>query len=121
MRPRNWHPLLILLHWATVALIGMQYGLSRLMGDETRELLSRFALYQWHKSFGLTLGGLVLLRLAARFVLPAPAPVPMPRWQRAAAIAHRIILARAIALSSASSPYQRRVVAKGSVRVHRCG
>lgn len=87
MRPRNWHPLLILLHWATVALIGMQYGLSRLMGDETRDLLSRFALYQWHKSFGLTLGGLVLLRLAARFVLPTPEPVPMPRWQRATAAA----------------------------------
>lgn len=85
MRPRNWHPLLVLLHWVTVALIAVQYGLSRLMGDETRDLLSRFALYQWHKSFGLTLAGVVLLRLAARLLLSAPAPVLMPRWQRAVA------------------------------------
>ena len=82
---RNWHPLVVLLHWATLLLILLQYGLSRLMGDETRDLLSRFALYQWHKSFGLTLAGLVLLRLAARLLLPAPVPVPMPRWQRIAA------------------------------------
>ncbi len=87
MRPRNWHPLLILLHWLTVVLIAVQYGLSRLMGDETRDLLSRFALYQWHKSFGLTLAGLVLLRLATRLLLPAPAPPTMPRWQHIAAAA----------------------------------
>lgn len=85
MQPRNWHPLLVLLHWLTVVLIVVQYGLSRLMGDETRDLLSRFALYQWHKSFGLTLAGLVLLRLAARRLLPAPASLPMPRWQYIAA------------------------------------
>lgn len=85
MQPRNWHPLLVLLHWATVVLIALQYGLSRLMGDETRDLLSRFALYQWHKSFGLTLAGLVLLRLVVRHLSPAPLPPPMPRWQHIAA------------------------------------
>uniref|UniRef100_A0A9E7ZLM8 Cytochrome b n=1 Tax=Bosea sp. NBC_00436 TaxID=2969620 RepID=A0A9E7ZLM8_9HYPH len=87
MRPRNWHPLLILLHWATVVLIALQYGLAWVMDDETRDLLSRFALYQWHKSFGLTLAGLVLLRLATRLLLPAPAPPTMPRWQHIAAAA----------------------------------
>lgn len=85
MRPRNWHPLIVLLHWTMLGLILLQYGLAWVMGDETRDLLSRFALYQWHKSFGLTLGGLVLLRFAARRLLPAPAPLPMPRWQHVAA------------------------------------
>lgn len=89
MQPRNWHPLLVLLHWLTVVLIAVQYGLARLMGDETRDLLSRFALYQWHKSFGLTLAGLVLARLVARRLLPAPVPLPMPRWQHVAAITVR--------------------------------
>ena len=57
----NWHPLIVLIHWATMMLILVQYGLARVMGDQTRDLLSRFALYQWHKSFGLTLAGLVVL------------------------------------------------------------
>lgn len=86
MRPRNWHPLIVLLHWGTVLLILSQYGLARLMGDETRDLLSRFTLYQWHKSCGLTLAGLVLLRLAARRLLQAPAPPTMPRWQHVVAV-----------------------------------
>jgi len=87
MRPRTWHPLLVLLHWVMVALIAVQYGLSRLMGDETRDLLSRFALYQWHKSFGLTLAGLVLLRLTTRRLLPTPEALILPRWQKAVAAA----------------------------------
>lgn len=84
-RPLRWHSVLVLLHWLTVALILVQYGLSRLMADETRDLLSRFALYQWHKSFGLTVAGLVALRLLLRLLVPAPLPLAMPAWQRLAA------------------------------------
>lgn len=85
MDARPWHPLLVMLHWLTFGLVLLQYGLARMMGDETRDLLSRFTLYQWHKSFGLTVAGLVALRLLLRMVVPAPQPVAMPRWQRLAA------------------------------------
>ena len=85
MRPRRWHPLTIALHWLTLALILVQFGLARVMRDETRDLISRFQLYQWHKSVGLSVAALVVLRLVLRLVLPSPQPVAMPAWQRFAA------------------------------------
>lgn len=85
MRPRRWHPLIIALHWLTPALILVQFGLAQVMRDETRDLISRFQLYQWHKSVGLSVAALVALRLALRLVLPSPQPVAMPPWQRLAA------------------------------------
>ena len=81
-KPRRWHPALVILHWGTALLILGQYGLSRLMRDETRDLMGRFALYQWHKSFGLTVAGLVALRLVLRLVMPAPASADHGAWQR---------------------------------------
>ncbi|HEY5798550.1 MAG TPA: cytochrome b [Bosea sp. (in: a-proteobacteria)] len=88
-RPQCWHPALVGLHWLTAVLIALQYGLARLMGDETRDLLGRFALYQWHKSVGLTVALFVVLRLALRLILPAPAPVRVtPLLQYAALIVH---------------------------------
>lgn len=85
MRPRRWHPLIIALHWLTLALILLQFGLAQVMRDEARDLIGRFQLYQWHKSIGLSVAALVLLRLALRLALPAPQPVAMPPWQRLAA------------------------------------
>lgn len=84
-RPPRWHPALVGLHWLTAILIALQYGLARLMGDETRDLLGRFALYQWHKSVGLTVALFVVLRLALRLTLPAPAPVRVNVLQQYAA------------------------------------
>ncbi|WP_245258996.1 cytochrome b [Salinarimonas rosea] len=43
------------------------------------------ALYELHKSFGLVVVGLVVLRLVARAVHGAPAHAPMPGWQLLAA------------------------------------
>lgn len=85
MRAGRWHPLIIALHWLTLALVVVQFGLAQVMRDETRDLISRFTLYQWHKSIGLTVAALVLLRLALRLALPAPGPVAMPAWQQLAA------------------------------------
>jgi len=85
MRLGRWHPLIIALHWLTLALILVQFGLAQMMRDETRDLISRFQLYQWHKSVGLTVAALVLMRLALRLALPAPQPLVMPAWQRLAA------------------------------------
>lgn len=80
----RWHPALVILHWSTALLVLGQFGLSRLMLDETRDLLARFTLYQWHKSIGLTVAGLVLLRLLLRLFVPAPMPLDHAEWQRLA-------------------------------------
>lgn len=85
MRPRRWHPLIIALHWLTLALILVQFGLAQVMRDETRDLISRFQLYQWHKSIGLSVAALVLLRLVLRLALPEPQSLTMPAWQALAA------------------------------------
>ena len=86
-RPPGWHPALVALHWLTVALIAVQYGLSRLMGDESRDLLGRFVLYQWHKSIGLTVALFVVMRLSLRLAIPDPEPLPARVWLRRAALA----------------------------------
>lgn len=85
MRPRHWHPLIVGLHWLTLALVLVQFGLAQAMRDETRDLISRFTLYQWHKSLGLSVAALVALRLALRLILSSPQPLAMPPWQRFAA------------------------------------
>jgi cytochrome b561 len=83
--PMRWHPAIIALHWLTLLLIALQFLLARLMGDETRDLVGRFELYQLHKSIGLTVAVFVLLRLGLRLALPAPPPTRPEPWQRLAA------------------------------------
>lgn len=85
-RPPRWHPVLVVLHWLTLALIVAQYSLARLMGDESRDLLGRFVLYQWHKSIGLTVALFVVMRLSLRLVIPDPEPLPASAWLRRAAL-----------------------------------
>jgi cytochrome b561 len=77
--------MIVALHWLTLALILVQFGLAQVMRDETRDLISRFQLYQWHKSIGLSVAALVVLRLVLRLALPSPRPLAMPVWQRLAA------------------------------------
>lgn len=83
--PLRYSGLQILLHWATVALILVQIPVGLIMtglDDGT----AKNTLYELHKSFGLTLVGLVAIRLAVRATVGAPPLVPgLPAWQRAAA------------------------------------
>jgi cytochrome b561 len=86
-----------LLHWAIVALIIAQYVLAELAEEAGADkaahpaaALAQFALLARHKSVGLTIFGLAVVRLLWRFISPPPGlPPTMPRWQVAAAkIAH---------------------------------
>jgi cytochrome b561 len=71
------------LHWAIVALIIVQYVLAQ-RADALRGLAKVAPLAQ-HKSFGMTILFLVLLRLIWRWLNPVPkTPSTMPRWQRIA-------------------------------------
>lgn len=81
-----------LLHWAIVALIIAQFVLANHAQDLPLgvEKINTLAL---HKSLGITILGLAVLRLSWRLVNVRPAP-PMgtARWQRAAASASHFLL-----------------------------
>lgn len=83
-----------LLHWLVAALVFVQLGL----GLYAASLPVSLARLQWlsrHKSLGLAILALVLLRLAWRSMNRPPAlPDSMPRWQRgAAATVHGLLYA----------------------------
>ena len=78
---QRWGLISQLLHWLIVGLIGWMawLGLSMVDMPPTPAKINTYAL---HKSLGLTLLLLVVLRLAWRLVAGAPRPVPgTPRWQ----------------------------------------
>lgn len=72
----------ITLHWVTLALLIAVYACIELRelfprGSDTRE-----ALKMWHFMLGLTVFGLVWIRITARLIGKAPPIVPpAPRWQ----------------------------------------
>lgn len=83
--PRRWHPASVVLHWLTLLLVLFQFWIAGPMRDETRDLISRFELYQRHKSVGLTIALFLLLRLVLRLAVPQPRPFESNAWLRTAA------------------------------------
>ncbi|WP_150290589.1 cytochrome b/b6 domain-containing protein [Sphingobium estronivorans] len=62
----------IFLHWAIAALLAFQIA----VGWALEDLGARgFALFQWHKSIGITILLLTLARIVVRYWKPRPAPV----------------------------------------------
>ena len=77
----------IVLHWLIALLVLGQIALGWWMIDIPKQPVGvRAWWFNLHKSFGITIGVLVLVRIAWRFTHPAP-PLPEtnPSWQRAAA------------------------------------
>lgn len=71
----------ILLHWLIAAAIIFQIILGWRMGDEPKGPAT-YAIFQLHKSIGITILLLSLARLAWRlFHKPPPHPVNQPRWE----------------------------------------
>lgn len=71
----------VTLHWLiAIAILAMIYIGYTMVANEDYDL------YQLHKSIGLTILGLSLLRLAWRFIdPPPPLPPSMPGWEKLAA------------------------------------
>ena len=69
-------------HWAVVILIIVQYVLAN-WADGLPLGSAKIAVLARHKSFGITILALVLLRLVWRwFNTVPPEPLAMPRWQK---------------------------------------
>jgi cytochrome b561 len=83
---RRYGTLAITLHWVIALLIIAMLGMGWRMTDEALPQMARFQLYQTHKSVGLLILVLTLLRVAMRVLTPAP-PLPphIVGWQRLAA------------------------------------
>ncbi|MDA1326912.1 MAG: cytochrome b [Proteobacteria bacterium] len=78
------------LHWLTALALAVLIFLAVVMVDLPLGL-EKYQLYNWHKSIGLTVLGLMILRLIWRRLSPAP-PLPKslsPLDKRAAAWVHR--------------------------------
>lgn len=95
----RWGSVSITLHWLVVALIAAMAWLGLTMGDLPNGP-RKVDIYALHKSIGLTILALVVLRLLWRAYAGAPAPVPgTPRPQKwAAALAHWALYALLLAM-----------------------
>jgi cytochrome b561 len=72
------------LHWVVVGLLIVQVTLGKI-ADGLPLGLDKLALLARHKSFGITILGLAVIRLAWRWIDRPPPPPLMPRWQQLAA------------------------------------
>ncbi len=95
----RWGAISQLLHWAIVLLIATIAILGLTMTDMANGP-SKIKIYALHKSLGLTLLSLVLLRLLWRFYAGAPKPVAgTPHWQeRIASLTHWALYALMFAM-----------------------
>ena len=81
---RRYPSVAIALHWAIAALIVTNFVIGLRLDD--LHGLAKFQVIQWHKSFGITVLLLSLVRLAWRLAhRPPPYPPEMPAWERAVA------------------------------------
>lgn len=81
-----YSPVQRLLHWLIAAIVVTMIPVGLLMANVLGDGPLKNTTYELHKSFGLVVFGLALLRLAVRWLRGAPPLVPgLPAWQRHAA------------------------------------
>lgn len=90
--PDSFSPAQKVLHWGIALLIAVQVPIGLTMaGKDPSPVIN--TLYETHKSFGLVIFGLALVRAVLRWRRGAPALEPgIPVWQRAAAYASHYAL-----------------------------
>jgi cytochrome b561 len=84
--PRRYDAIAIFLHWVTalavIGLIAIGFVMTRLSAGSHMQ----FMLFQLHKSIGITVLVLSVVRLGWRVTHPTlPLPIAMPHWERVAA------------------------------------
>ena len=95
----RWGPVSQLLHWVIVLLLLMLSTIGLLL-DSLPVTPKYFWVFDLHKSTGLTLLALVLLRIGWRLYAGAPKPLPgTPTWQaRVASVTHGLLYALILAM-----------------------
>ena len=90
--PDTWGAVARGLHWLIALLILAQFVIGN-VAEEMKLTPAKLDLFVWHKSIGVTILLLALLRLVWRLGNPPPAPpAGTPRWeQRLAAAAHAVL------------------------------
>jgi cytochrome b561 len=82
----RYHGFSVFLHWLIALGVFAMIGLGWYMGDIPKDTPERAYFFNLHKSIGVTVGIVVLVRLWWRHVQPPPAlPASMPEWERSAA------------------------------------
>ncbi|MTI16960.1 cytochrome b [Rhodobacteraceae bacterium RKSG542] len=117
--------LAILFHWTMAILIIGMLGLGLYMVRQPLTAPETFALFQWHKSFGIVVFALALARLVWRFSNPAPTlPENMGALERLAAhLGHAGLYALMLFLPLSgwlvvsSSPYNIPTLLFGSINI----
>ncbi len=89
--PSRYASAAIVLHWVLALLLLFQVGLGGGL-EHLPKGLAQFAGYQFHKSVGITILLLSLMRLAVRLAKPRLAPVPDGKLQMLAAKAVHVLL-----------------------------
>lgn len=82
----------IVLHWGIALGILAMLAMGLAMTHAPIAPLWKFKLYQWHKSVGITILLLALLRLLWRLWHKPPALPAMPRWEKGAAEGTHVVL-----------------------------
>jgi cytochrome b561 len=94
----TWPRAIRVLHWGMAALIAGMALAGLVMVHGGLEIGTRFALYQWHKSFGLLVLALVMVRLVTRLLTRRPPPHGSPAAIRLARLGHTLLYGAMIAL-----------------------
>jgi len=91
--PARYTATAITLHWLIALLLLGQFAFGLLLADIPRGTPARGIYVNLHKSSGILIGLLILLRVGWRLThKPPPLPATMPAWQRHAARLSHIVL-----------------------------
>ncbi|EHP82228.1 MULTISPECIES: cytochrome b [Methylobacteriaceae] len=90
---RRYSAVAILLHWASALGVLALIGMGLIIAHAGLAPMRQFQLYQWHKSVGITVLALTVLRVLWRLThRPPPHPARMPARERvAASTAHGLL------------------------------
>jgi cytochrome b561 len=91
--PERYTRFAVALHWIVAVVVFAQFALGWLMQEIAKQPPGpRAAAFNVHKSIGLAILALMLVRIAWRLSHPAPPLPAMPRWQARAALANHVLL-----------------------------
>ncbi|MEO5578837.1 MAG: cytochrome b/b6 domain-containing protein [Sphingomicrobium sp.] len=99
-RAIRYSGLAVAIHWLSVALILTQVWLGFTFSSLPKGTPERTEFFLWHKTVGVTILLLALIRLAVRLIdAPPPYPADFPKWERRVAVwTHRAFYFLIIAL-----------------------